>query len=86
VHDALTLRYLDGGHGEGCHNDDDAWTHRAWAVELAGPGLRPWRLMVLPPPDGGARALVMVTGATSTQLLPMCTSAPITVRCLLAPS
>ena len=26
VHDALTLRYLDGGHGEGCHNDDDAWT------------------------------------------------------------
>jgi CitB-like protein len=27
VHDALTLRYLDGGHGEGCHNDDDAWTH-----------------------------------------------------------
>ena len=24
---ALTLKYLDGGHGEGCHNDDDAWTH-----------------------------------------------------------
>jgi len=24
---ALVLRYLDGGHGEGCHNDDDAWTH-----------------------------------------------------------
>ncbi|MFM2119396.1 MAG: tricarballylate utilization protein TcuB [Pseudomonadota bacterium] len=23
----LTLRYLDGGHGEGCHNEDDAWTH-----------------------------------------------------------
>ena len=22
--DALTLRYLDGGHGEGCHNEDDA--------------------------------------------------------------
>jgi hypothetical protein len=28
----------------------------------------------------------MVTGATSTQLLPMWTSASITVRCLLAPS
>ncbi|MEN9628123.1 MAG: hypothetical protein RJA10_1350 [Pseudomonadota bacterium] len=27
AHDALTLRYLDGGHGEGCHNDSDAWTH-----------------------------------------------------------
>ncbi len=26
-HDALKLRYLDGGHGEGCHNEDDAWTH-----------------------------------------------------------
>jgi len=22
----LTLTYLDGGHGEGCHNADDAWT------------------------------------------------------------
>jgi citrate/tricarballylate utilization protein len=22
----LTLTYLDGGHGEGCHNEDDAWT------------------------------------------------------------
>jgi citrate/tricarballylate utilization protein len=27
THDALTLRYLDGGHGEGCHEADDAWTH-----------------------------------------------------------
>ena len=27
THDALRLRYLDGGHGEGCHNEDDAWTH-----------------------------------------------------------
>lgn len=26
AHDALTLRYLDGGHGEGCHNEDDAPT------------------------------------------------------------
>lgn len=26
VRDALTLRYLDGGHGLGCHNEDDAWT------------------------------------------------------------
>ncbi len=25
-HDAMRLRYLDGGHGEGCHNEDDAWT------------------------------------------------------------
>ncbi len=24
---ALSLRYLDGGHGEGCHNEDDRWTH-----------------------------------------------------------
>ncbi|RUP31673.1 MAG: tricarballylate utilization 4Fe-4S protein TcuB [Curvibacter sp.] len=24
---ALTLRYLDGGHGDGCHNEDDAHTH-----------------------------------------------------------
>jgi len=27
VQDALRLKYLDGGHGEGCHNDSDAWTH-----------------------------------------------------------
>jgi citrate/tricarballylate utilization protein len=26
VHDALSLRYLGGGHGEGCNNADDAWT------------------------------------------------------------
>ena len=26
VHDALRLKYLDGGHGEGCHDEDDAWT------------------------------------------------------------
>jgi citrate/tricarballylate utilization protein len=24
---ALKLTYLDGGHGEGCHNEDDEWTH-----------------------------------------------------------
>lgn len=24
--DVLALRYLDGGHGEGCHNEDDAYT------------------------------------------------------------
>ena len=24
---ALTLKYLDGGHGEGCHNEDDTWTN-----------------------------------------------------------
>ena len=23
----LRLTHLDGGHGEGCHNEDDAWTH-----------------------------------------------------------
>ncbi len=23
---ALTLKYLDGGHGEGCHNEDERWT------------------------------------------------------------
>jgi citrate/tricarballylate utilization protein len=27
THDVLRLKYLDGGHGEGCHNEDDAWTH-----------------------------------------------------------
>ena len=27
AHNALALTYLDGGHGEGCHNEDDAWTH-----------------------------------------------------------
>jgi len=26
VHDALRLKYLDGGHGEGCNNEDDAFT------------------------------------------------------------
>jgi citrate/tricarballylate utilization protein len=32
VHDALLLKYLDGGHGEGCNNDDDRWTlwRRRW--------------------------------------------------------
>jgi citrate/tricarballylate utilization protein len=24
--DALRLKYLDGGHGQGCNNEDDAWT------------------------------------------------------------
>jgi citrate/tricarballylate utilization protein len=27
AHHALKLKHLDGGHGEGCHNEDDAWTH-----------------------------------------------------------
>jgi citrate/tricarballylate utilization protein len=26
AHDALRLKYLDGGHGEGCNNEDDAYT------------------------------------------------------------
>ena len=26
THDVLTLKYLDGGHGDGCHNEDDAYT------------------------------------------------------------
>ena len=26
-YDALALTYLDGGHGEGCNNEDDRWTH-----------------------------------------------------------
>ncbi len=25
-HDVLRLKYLGGGHGEGCNNEDDAWT------------------------------------------------------------
>lgn len=28
AHDALKLKYLDGGHGQGCNNDDDAFTLR----------------------------------------------------------
>ena len=40
--------------------------------------------MVEPAPTVPPRP--MVTGATSTQLLPTCTSSSITVRCLLAPS
>jgi citrate/tricarballylate utilization protein len=27
-HDALRLKYLDGGHGQGCHDEDDAYTLR----------------------------------------------------------
>ncbi len=27
AHDALRLKYLGGGHGQGCNNEDDAWTH-----------------------------------------------------------
>lgn len=27
AHDAAKLKYLDGGHGEGCNNEDDAFTH-----------------------------------------------------------
>ena len=26
AHNAATLKYLDGGHGQGCNNEDDAWT------------------------------------------------------------
>ncbi|MDO9482428.1 MAG: tricarballylate utilization 4Fe-4S protein TcuB [Hydrogenophaga sp.] len=26
AHDVMTLKYLDGGHGEGCHNEDDAYS------------------------------------------------------------
>ena len=26
LHNALTLKYLDGGHGQGCNEEDDAWT------------------------------------------------------------
>src|SRR5690606_34603947 len=40
-------------------------------------------VMVEPPPM--VPPAPSVTGATSTQLLPTCTSASITVRCLLAP-
>ncbi len=28
THNALTLKFLDGGHGDGCNNEDDAFTHR----------------------------------------------------------
>jgi citrate/tricarballylate utilization protein len=31
----LSLKYLDGGHGEGCHNESEAWTQsRRWAHHL----------------------------------------------------
>ena len=39
VQAAATLRYLDGGHGEGCNNASDAWTHarrRAHHLTLYG--------------------------------------------------
>jgi citrate/tricarballylate utilization protein len=26
THDVLRLKYLDGGHGDGCHNEDDEYT------------------------------------------------------------
>ena len=26
VHDTLRLKYLDGGHGQGCNEDDDRFT------------------------------------------------------------
>jgi diguanylate cyclase (GGDEF)-like protein/PAS domain S-box-containing protein len=47
---------------------------------------RPGVLLLIVEPPPMVAPSPMVTGATSTQLLPMCTSAPITVRCLLAPS
>ena len=28
VRNALTLKYLDGGHGDGCNNEDDKFTHQ----------------------------------------------------------
>ncbi|MFN0160646.1 MAG: tricarballylate utilization 4Fe-4S protein TcuB [Burkholderiales bacterium] len=35
THDALTLKYLDGGHGLGCNEDDDRFTHaRRYAHHL----------------------------------------------------
>ena len=36
AHDVLRLKYLDGGHGEGCHNEDDAFslTRRAPPPDL----------------------------------------------------
>ena len=35
THDVLRLKYLDGGHGEGCHNEDDAWTQKRRAFHHA---------------------------------------------------
>jgi len=35
THDVLRLKYLDGGHGEGCHNEDDAWTKKRRAFHHA---------------------------------------------------
>ncbi|MDE2615643.1 MAG: tricarballylate utilization 4Fe-4S protein TcuB [Burkholderiales bacterium] len=35
THDVLRLKYLDGGHGEGCHNEDDAWTQKRSAFHHA---------------------------------------------------
>ncbi len=35
VGNVLALTYLEGGHGEGCHNEDDRWTHmRRWMHHL----------------------------------------------------
>ena len=33
---ALTLKYLDGGHGQGCNEADDRWTRERRAVHHAG--------------------------------------------------
>ncbi len=35
VRNALTLKYLDGGHGQGCHEADDRWTHERRACHHA---------------------------------------------------
>lgn len=42
AHDMLSLKYLDGGHGEGCNNASDAWTlsrRRAHHLVFYGFGL-----------------------------------------------
>ena len=57
-----------------------AWRARVTVSSPAGASL----LMTEPAPMVAPSP--MVTGATSTLLLPMCTPLPITVRCLLAPS
>src|SRR6218665_1957511 len=81
----LLMRLLGGCHGFACRGGG---TPTARLICFARPNLRApaavLLVMVLPAPP--VPPAPMVTGATSTQLLPMCASASITVRCLLAPS
>src|SRR6218665_2150988 len=81
----LLMRLLGGWHGLGWRVGGHQTGRLVWlsGLPLSAPAAL-LLVMVLPAPT--VPPAPMVTGATSTQLLPMCASASITVRCLLAPS